>query len=171
VCRIANAEFDATADSVSTARHFVAACLHRWGVADHQGDALLLTSELVSNSIVHAGSGGVVSAALALDVLEIGVTDFDTRSLPTLQTSRKRANGSAREGFANGGRGLMLVDRLADEWGADALPQGKYVWFRLHNGDRAFRPACRCDSEDVDRVRIGSGRFISTIEGAWGHPQ
>jgi anti-sigma regulatory factor (Ser/Thr protein kinase) len=172
VCRVANAEFDATADSVSTARHFVADCLDRWGVADHEGDALLLTSELVANSIVHAASGGVVSAAMALDVLEIGVTDFDADSLPMLQTSRKPANGSARrKGFASGGRGLMLVDRLADEWGAEALPQGKCVWFRLHTGDWAFRPSCRCNSEDVDRVRIGSGRFVSITDGAWHHRQ
>jgi sigma-B regulation protein RsbU (phosphoserine phosphatase) len=168
VCRVANAEFDAIAASVPTARHFVADCLNRWEVTDLEEVALLLTSELVSNSVTHAASGGVVSAAMAFDVLEIGVTDFDSHSLPSVRIDRRPTNGIAQgERLAHGGRGLMLVNRLADEWGVEGHPQGKHVWFRLHKDDWIFRPACRCDSEDVDRIRVGSGQFISVVAGPW----
>jgi anti-sigma regulatory factor (Ser/Thr protein kinase) len=168
VCRVANAEFDPVAASVSSARHFVTGCLDRWGVADREEVIPLLTSELVSNSIVHAASGGIVSAAMALDVLEIGVTDFDPLSLSSVKINRKPTmETSRRSGLATGGRGLALIDRLADEWGVEGLPQGKHVWFRLHKDDWPLHAVCRCDHEDVDRIRIGSGRYVSTVVGPW----
>jgi anti-sigma regulatory factor (Ser/Thr protein kinase) len=165
---VANAEFDGVAASVSSTRHFVAGCLRRWDVVDLEEVALLLTSELVSNSITHAASGGVVSAAMSHEVLEIGVTDFDPLSLPSVRVPVLPTNGMAHgEAWANRGRGLVLVDRLADEWGVAGLPQGKHVWFRLRKDDWAFRLACRCDNEDVDRIRMGSGNFISVNTGPW----
>ena len=33
-----------------------------------------------------------------------------------------------------GGRGLMIVERLATAWGSDPSPTGKSVWFRLERG-------------------------------------
>jgi anti-sigma regulatory factor (Ser/Thr protein kinase) len=170
VCRVANFEFDAVATSVPAARAFVAECLERWAITDLDGPALLLTSELVTNSVTHAASGGVVSVSMAADVLEVGVTDFDSKSSPAVRVSTKSTNGSVRQdALATGGRGLMIVDRLADEWGVEELPQGKHIWFRLHKGDWEFSSACRCAREHVDRIRIGSGQLVSVIAGPWDH--
>ncbi|MFE1784715.1 ATP-binding protein, partial [Streptomyces sp. NPDC059506] len=33
------------------------------------------------------------------------------------------------------GRGLFLVDRLSDRWGADLLPRGKTTWFEMRVAD------------------------------------
>jgi len=167
VCRVANFEFDAVATSVPKARGFVAECLDRWDVADLKESALLLTSELVSNSVKHTSGGGVVSVAMAGDVLEIGVTDLDLKSLPAVTVNPISTNGSLEQGVDNGRRGLMIVDHIADHWGVEELAQGKHVWFRLNKDDWAFRSACRCDEKDVDRIRIGSGEFVSVIAGPW----
>jgi anti-sigma regulatory factor (Ser/Thr protein kinase) len=91
-------------------------------------DALLLVSELVTNSIVHAGhSGGDairVRAASHGSTTRVEVCD--------------RARGGARPALQSdpppmdtGGRGLMLVDALSDRWGMDTCERGTCVWFEL----------------------------------------
>lgn len=81
---------------------------------------LLLTSELVTNAVIHARTP-----------LEVGITVSDRSILVTvhdenLETAPSRASG--REG----GWGLGLVRDLADEFAMDEHPgDGKTAWFRL----------------------------------------
>jgi anti-sigma regulatory factor (Ser/Thr protein kinase) len=86
--------------------------------------AELLTSELVTNAIRH-GSGQVMLSLNCGDgVLAISVSDDDPR-MPFVQPED--------ELLALGGRGVRMVQRLAQEWGVtprEAGP-GKVVWFRL----------------------------------------
>jgi anti-sigma regulatory factor (Ser/Thr protein kinase) len=170
VCRVANFEFDRSVTSVRAARHFVAACMQRWEITGVEETALLLTSELVSNAVKYTSRAGVVSTAMAGGVLEVGVTDFDpqppgaTNVSPSSMTPWK-----GRSTLPTGGRGLMIVDRLADEWGVESLARGKHVWFRLNKCDWNFRSFCHCDDEHVDRILIGSGQLVSVVAGPWDH--
>jgi anti-sigma regulatory factor (Ser/Thr protein kinase) len=91
-------------------------------------DALLLISELVTNSIVHAGHSGSdairVRAGHDGSTARVEVCDRARgRSVPQVQRDTAPT--------AEGGRGLMLVDALSDRWGMDTCDRGTCVWFEL----------------------------------------
>jgi anti-sigma regulatory factor (Ser/Thr protein kinase) len=85
-------------------------------------DAVLLVSELVGNAVTHAGAH-----AFGLRIrrrrgrVRIEVRD-PSRALPCHLPVRE---------LDVSGRGLWLVDKLADRWGVDLLPHGKSTWFEL----------------------------------------
>lgn len=85
--------------------------------------AELLVSELVTNAIVHAASGVEVELADDGSSLTVRVRDADTGPLVM------RAGGGSE--LDEGGRGFILVDRLADAWGTEHHGGRKTVWFRL----------------------------------------
>ena len=71
---------------------------------------------------------------------------------------------------AEGGRGLRLVELVADEWGVVDLPEGKQVWFRLDVGEGwPHRASCPCGGEDLEHVRLESGRYAVATPGPWDH--
>jgi anti-sigma regulatory factor (Ser/Thr protein kinase) len=88
----------------------------------------LLITELVGNSVRHAG----LSSADSI-ILEIRIRPGQIRAQVT-----DRGPGFTRPVFGEppsgtGGRGLYLVDALADRWGAEPTPRrdGWQVWFEL----------------------------------------
>jgi len=81
----------------------------------------MLTSELVTNAVLHGRSTLVVQLTMVADTVQIVVED----NSPVPPQSRDP------EDFAEGGRGLLLVDWLASSWGWEVTPTGKYVWFRV----------------------------------------
>jgi anti-sigma regulatory factor (Ser/Thr protein kinase) len=86
--------------------------------------ALLLASELVTNAVKYGGPRIVLSIDDGPDRLRVEVHDDGPRS-PQVGTG---------ESHALGGRGLLLVESLADEWGTTRGPAtepGKGVWFAL----------------------------------------
>lgn len=84
--------------------------------------AELLTSELVTNALVHTGHGAVFDAVLTPDQrLRIEVRDA-AATVPG-----RRAPGE----YATSGRGLLLVEALADDWGVQLRGDGKVTWFEL----------------------------------------
>ncbi|WKD36166.1 SpoIIE family protein phosphatase [Streptomyces xanthophaeus] len=101
------------------ARHLIRAAVAAWG-ARHRADEIeLAADELMTNALVHTDGGGHVSMRLtAQGRIRIEVED-DSSALP-----RRREAGD----WAVSGRGLMLVDRLADEWGVEPRGGGKCVW-------------------------------------------
>jgi anti-sigma regulatory factor (Ser/Thr protein kinase) len=85
--------------------------------------AELLVSELVTNAVVHAQSRLVLQVEVADPRVEVSVEDLGGGlPLPT---------PDAPEDDSVGGRGLLLVDALADSWGCEQTPSGKRVWFEL----------------------------------------
>lgn len=86
---------------------------------------VLLVSELVTNAVVHARKPEWLRVWRIDGRLRVEVTD-GTRHRPVLR------NPGACHAH---GRGMMLVAALADDWGADDLPDGKVVWAEL-----ALRP-------------------------------
>jgi anti-sigma regulatory factor (Ser/Thr protein kinase) len=165
---VANAEFGAVPTSCASARHLVADLLDRWELPRLKDDAELLTGELVNNAIGHALTDLALVVAVAEQFLEIGVTDSDPHSIPLVKSKWERMDVAGRdEALAEGGRGLLLVDLLADEWGVVGLKQGKQVWFRLSTNDWSYNSACPCHGHGLARVRLESGRYALAVAGSW----
>ncbi|NGO73113.1 SpoIIE family protein phosphatase [Streptomyces sp. SB3404] len=128
----AAATFEPVGRSVSTARGFVRDTLQGWGLADVVDDAVVLTSELVTNAVVHAGTAAEVVCLRDGDGVRIEVVDrYPERDLP-LQEPGLQPGSPDREG----GRGLLLCAALATRWGVDYTTADKRVWFRLELPDR-----------------------------------
>lgn len=89
---------------------------------DRAADAALLVSELVTNAVMHAGGPISVSATYLDATLRVEVHDTDQHPLPNLR--RPSASDKA-------GRGLHLVELLADRWAITPTPDGKTIWFEL----------------------------------------
>ena len=105
--------------SLGEGRRFVAQTLRDWNIDESRIEpVMLVANELVANAIVHARSAPVLSLAETGSDLMLRVAD-GSQSLPVPRSS------AADE---IGGRGLQLVDALADRWGIDTNPTGKIVW-------------------------------------------
>jgi anti-sigma regulatory factor (Ser/Thr protein kinase)/anti-anti-sigma regulatory factor len=100
-----------------------AACLE-FGVARLAQLAQIIVSELVTNAVVHARTPIEVTARLADSTLDIAVRDGDPRLLVDA------GGGAAADGYGYG-RGLLIVDTMADTWGCAPTGDGKVVWARL----------------------------------------
>jgi anti-sigma regulatory factor (Ser/Thr protein kinase) len=86
--------------------------------------ALLLTSELVTNVMVHTDTVEVhVRAHCDGTRLRVCVDDGAKTPPTPVPGSSEPRSGS--------GRGLWLVEELAARWGCQALPDGKRVWFEV----------------------------------------
>ncbi|MEV6962217.1 SpoIIE family protein phosphatase [Streptomyces sp. NPDC051207] len=129
----AAASFEPVGRSVASARSFVRDTLQGWGFADIVDDAVVLTSELVTNAVVHAGTAADVLCLRCDDGVRIEVADrYPEREVP-LQGSPATMGSPDREG----GRGLQLCAALAARWGVEYTSTHKNVWFRLDLPERA----------------------------------
>ncbi|MCX4988046.1 MULTISPECIES: SpoIIE family protein phosphatase [unclassified Streptomyces] len=129
----AAASFEPVGRSVATARSFVRDTLQGWGFADIVDDAVVLTSELVTNAVVHAGTSADVLCLRSDDGVRIEVADhYPEREIP-LQGTAVNMGSPDREG----GRGLQLCAALAGRWGVEYTPTHKQVWFQLELPERA----------------------------------
>ncbi|MCX4446008.1 ATP-binding protein [Streptomyces sp. NBC_00708] len=99
---------------------------YRWKEEPAQVAELLL-SELVTNALVHTDDGAVVAVSVAPRRLRVEVRDFVTGMPPESHVP------PADDGTH--GRGLVLVESLADSWGISPRSLGKVVWFEL-DGER-----------------------------------
>jgi len=117
----ASATFDAVPRSAGEARAFVARALADWERVDDSGTVALLTSEVVTNAVIHAKSAVRLTVRLSGHTVRVTVADEDGH-VPGL-----RSAGWAEES----GRGLMLVNALSGAWGVHATEHGKQVWFEL----------------------------------------
>jgi anti-sigma regulatory factor (Ser/Thr protein kinase) len=81
----------------------------------------LLTSEIVTNAIVHAASGPDLVVRITRGRVRIEVQDTSP-AVPVRQFAGL---------MAPSGRGMAIVDELARDWGVEHVPQGKRVWFEL----------------------------------------
>lgn len=124
--------FEATPKSVHQAREFATATLSRWGRGERIDDVRLCVSELATNALVHgtiSDHGFLVRLDAEDDVVRLEVHDS--------RRERPKTRDAADTDLS--GRGLVLVDALADDWGVrDRTPLGKIVWssFKGSGGDR-----------------------------------
>ncbi|MER5640720.1 SpoIIE family protein phosphatase [Kitasatospora sp. NPDC002227] len=100
--------------------------LRRWGVPELVDTAELLASEMVTNAIRHTDQDAMFTARLYREPsagtrLRVEVED-ESDLWPTRRTPGEQASS---------GRGLMLVEALADAWGVEPRGSGKRMWFEL----------------------------------------
>lgn len=110
------------------AREKLALVLRNWRLDEILDTATLLVSELVTNAVRHAGSSVRITVTVEGARVRTSVWDQNLAPLPA-----PAALGSTDviEDLAEGGRGLYLVQEMADNWGADTTADGKCVWFEL----------------------------------------
>ncbi|MEV0266847.1 SpoIIE family protein phosphatase [Streptomyces sp. NPDC050617] len=151
----AAATFEPVGRSVASARAFVRDTLQGWGFPDVVDDAVVLTSELVTNAVVHAGTAADVLCLRTDTGVRVEVGDhYPERELP-LQSSGRQLGGVDREG----GRGLLLCAALATSWGVEYTATNKKVWFQLDlpsrpAGTRSAGPALPADALPLADARV-----------------
>ena len=121
--RTASFDLPPSPSSIPAARHVVLELLGAWGVPQDHDDAALLVTELVANVIDHVGGGGGLNLEVAVSEgwLRIGVIDGSAIPPVVRELSRDRPRG----------RGLLMVQSIADRWGFEEHHGGKRVWFEL----------------------------------------
>ncbi|WP_327316476.1 ATP-binding SpoIIE family protein phosphatase [Streptomyces sp. NBC_01235] len=113
-------------ERIAVARQQLRELLHDWTCADQVDSAVLLVSETLTNVLVHTDADALlvaeVTGAQGERRLRIEVTDTSD-DLP-----HKRRPGE----LASSGRGLILIEMLADTWGVAPRGEGKSIWFELY---------------------------------------
>jgi anti-sigma regulatory factor (Ser/Thr protein kinase) len=113
--------------AVKTARDHVARALVAAGLEPLLDDAITVTSEIVTNALLHGSPAGL-SVLLELEVapsaVRVSVLDYSDQ-VPVLRDPSPDS--------AESGRGLRLIDCLAKSWGHHPCPDGfsKAVWAEL----------------------------------------
>jgi serine phosphatase RsbU (regulator of sigma subunit)/anti-sigma regulatory factor (Ser/Thr protein kinase) len=118
--RVAQADLARIADVRAELRDAV----RRWGVGGLADTVELLASELLTNALVHTDRDAMLTARLydaSGGRLRVEVEDESD------QWPKRRTPGEQ----ASSGRGLLLVEALADDWGVEPRGSGKRLWFEL----------------------------------------
>ena len=105
--------------NVACARRFVGGAFAEWGL--DSSDACLLTSELVTNAVMHGRTDVTVTVKLVDRRVRVEVMDFNPR-LPSVRPLSPDDTA---------GRGLYLLQRVARAWGVESNPVQKSVWFEV----------------------------------------
>ena len=111
-------------ESLHKARQELRTALRRWSLESVADTAELLASELATNALLHAGGNATLTAAPVRHAgrsLRLEVTDTSP------VTPHRRA---APEGSTSG-RGMLLVEELAQAWGVEPRGTGKCVWCEI----------------------------------------
>ncbi|MEV0775368.1 SpoIIE family protein phosphatase [Streptomyces sp. NPDC050428] len=108
-------------EALASARHMVRAAVRAWGAGDRSDDIELVSDELMTNALTHTDGGATVTVRVLPGPERRLRVEVEDRSsvLPRIQDA-------GETGIS--GRGLVLVDVLADEWGVESRGGGKSVW-------------------------------------------
>ena len=109
--------------SVPVARRLVRQLLQAWDARQDHEDAALLVTELVANVVDHVRGSACLTleATCSEDWLRLAVVDCS----PVAPAPRELDPGRTR------GRGMLMVEQIADRWGCEDHRDGKRVWFEL----------------------------------------
>ncbi|MFG2923454.1 ATP-binding protein [Streptomyces sp. NPDC048305] len=125
--------------SVPLVREFTEAAVTDWGFADRRDEVLLCVSELATNALLHGvppGRGYLVRLMLKARELVVEVHDSGG------------GEPVVREPRGESGRGLLLVEALADRWGVGERDPGKVVWCAFSAPDVLSRNDVRISPYD-----------------------
>ncbi|WP_333776787.1 SpoIIE family protein phosphatase [Streptomyces sp. IBSBF 3136] len=118
-------------EALTHARHMIRAAVRSWGARDRADEIELVADELITNALMHTEGSAIVT---------VRVLEGSGRRLRVEVEDSSSALPRRRDAGENGvsGRGLLLVDRLADVWGVEARGGGKAVWceFAVPDGTR-----------------------------------
>jgi hypothetical protein len=109
--------------SVPAARHLTVDLMRAWGVPQDRDDAALLVTELVANVVDPVQGEASLTSELAVSDgwLRIAVVDGSSVRPVVRELEKEQPRG----------RGLLLVQAIADRWGSEDHRGGKRVWFEL----------------------------------------
>jgi len=140
---VATAAYQPEPAAAAAARRFVRDTLRLWeltGQSDSQDalvdDAVLLTSELVTNAVLHAGTPVQVTCRLLADQSD-GAVEIAVLDRRPAQFHADLPGSPAEAAERTNGRGLQLPSELASAWGVTYARAAKAVWFRLGLHDPA----------------------------------
>lgn len=118
-------------ERVAVARQQLRELLHDWASEDQVDSAVLLLSETLTNVLVHTDADALLLAEVRGEPgdrrVRVEVTDTSD-DLP-----HRRSPGE----LASSGRGLMLIELLAQAWGVDPRGEGKSIWFEFYESEGA----------------------------------
>lgn len=181
MCRHAELGLEPTPQAAGEARRFVVDTCRQWGIDDAVDEVTLAVSELVTNAALHARTHIDLELCVTGPAMTVSVIDRNPRPpvvrpvrldlLADLDASvsaspdrddRHPATYVGSSGSVAGGRGLLIVDALAGEWGVAERADGKEVWLtvpvRWTHEDH-----CVCAPAGIGRPCHGSVH----IEGPW----
>jgi len=162
---VAAAAFEPEPTAAAAARRFVRETLTSWQLSDRDdlvADAVLLTSELVTNAVVHAGTAVQLTCRLDGAAVEVSVLDgHPARMIPDPPSG-------AAEAHRPNGRGLLLPGALSSSWGVTYAPTAKVVWFRLGLGARPDGAPAAAPA--VDEALTAAGRPSGFEPGGFSSP-
>ena len=108
-------------EAATQARRHVQQKLVAWDLDELVDPVVLLTSEVVTNALLHAGT--VITVSVRRDGAGVRVEVGDGSSVQPVQRRRSTT--------ATTGRGVQLLESVSDGWGSTAAGEGKLVWFRV----------------------------------------
>ncbi|MFE5615366.1 SpoIIE family protein phosphatase [Streptomyces sp. NPDC056543] len=113
-------------ERIAAARRHVRQLLHDWTDEDQLDSAVLMVSEMVTNVLIHTDGD-------ALLVVEVTCTGEARRLRVEVSDGSDELPHKRHPGeMASSGRGLLLMEMLADAWGVDPRGEGKSIWFELN---------------------------------------
>lgn len=147
----------------AAARALVRSILEDARLEELLNEALLLTTELATNAVVHAGTELDIEVTADAGGLTVTVTDFAPGPVEELAVGPKNDKIDIGE-VAERGRGLLLVDHFASRWGTVHEGIGKGVWFRLERHDAeapdpgpgATLPSVPHSGADIEATSVGA---------------
>ena len=164
---VATAAYQPEPTAAAAARRFVRDTLQTWlitgAAADGHGlvdDAVLLTSELVTNAVVHAGTPVEVTCKLADGGVGVVVSDGHPAKLVPEPPENEHIPAERTSG-----RGLLLPAALASAWGVTYGRAAKAVWFRI--GQPGSGPGLSPGRGDAQAADLGTEAGISLQAGAY----
>ncbi|MFF3495839.1 SpoIIE family protein phosphatase [Streptomyces sp. NPDC002795] len=139
-------------ERIAAARQQLRELLHDWADTDQMDSAVLLVSEMVTNVLVHTDGDALLVAEMTRHGAEprrlrVEVADASD-DLP-----HKRRPGE----LASSGRGLVLMELLADRWGVDPRGEGKNIWFELYEPSAGSEAAVSRETADEPSGGASSG--------------
>jgi hypothetical protein len=113
------------ANAPAESRRFVQTVCAEWGIRRLANLTELISSELVTNAVMHARTPMNVTLRLLDDRLSVDVRDSDPRPMFRPSPDAPGAPGDEH------GRGLLLLDAMATAWGSSPTGNGKVVWANI----------------------------------------
>lgn len=152
-------ELESSPQAVGLARRYVRERLESWGLEILIDNAELIVSELATNAV--QASTGIITVSLKRENTHVGLAVWDASDdVPALK------HGSVD---AENGRGLEIVEALAQHWGFYQVYQGKVVWAelaipyplprRVPTPPQTRRPRILMDLELLHRVELALKRL------------